>query len=88
MVELVSPNATARPRIRARAADGPELTAYPGEVVGLAGLAGQGQSEMLRRIFDAARRWRGEVHGGSVEGDAAIDSVETVKEIEIGCCVQ
>ena len=33
---------------RARAAERrAELTAYPGEVVGLAGLAGQGQTEML-----------------------------------------
>ena len=69
--------ATAQPRIRARAADGPELTAYPGEVVGLAGLAGQGQSEMLRRIFDAARRGRGEVHGSAalVAGDRQTEGI-------------
>ena len=47
------------PRARARPPaqnDGRELTAYRGEVVGLAGLAGQGQTEMLRRLFDAAQR--------------------------------
>ena len=47
------------PRARARAAaqtDERELTAYRGEVVGLAGLAGQGQTEMLRKLFDAARK--------------------------------
>ncbi|MBZ0227047.1 MAG: ATP-binding cassette domain-containing protein, partial [Bauldia sp.] len=32
------------------------LTAYRGEVVGLAGLGGQGQTEMLLRLFDAATR--------------------------------
>ena len=47
------------PRLRARApaqADGRELTAWRGEVVGLAGLAGHGQTEMLRRLFGAARQ--------------------------------
>jgi ribose transport system ATP-binding protein len=47
------------PRARARAlkqTDGRELTAYKGEVVGLAGLAGQGQTEMLRKLFDAERK--------------------------------
>lgn len=66
-----------RPRIRVRADAGPELVAYPGEVVGLAGLAGQGQSEMLRRIFDAARRRRGEVDGSAalVAGDRQTEGV-------------
>ena len=69
--------ADARPRIRARAEGGTELVAYPGEVVGLAGLAGQGQSEMLRRIFDAARRRRGEVDGSAalVAGDRQTEGV-------------
>ena len=48
-----APRARARPPAQT---DGRELTAYRGEVVGLAGLAGQGQTEMLRRLFDAARR--------------------------------
>ncbi|MCX5495439.1 sugar ABC transporter ATP-binding protein [Kaistia dalseonensis] len=45
------------PRVRVaadRQAGGPELIAHQGEIVGLAGLGGQGQSEMLIRIFDAA----------------------------------
>ena len=46
------PEAKARPP---RQADGRDLTAYRGEVVGLAGLAGQGQTEMLRQLFNAAR---------------------------------
>lgn len=33
---------------------GTELTAHKGEVVGLAGLSGQGQTELLVRIFDRA----------------------------------
>ncbi len=48
-----------KPRVRARPigqADGRELAAYRGEVVGLAGLDGQGQTEMLIRLFDAACR--------------------------------
>ena len=47
------------PRARCRPShqtDGRELTAYRGEVVGLAGLGGQGQTEMLLRLFDAATR--------------------------------
>ncbi|MFL5336509.1 MAG: ATP-binding cassette domain-containing protein, partial [Geminicoccaceae bacterium] len=59
------------PRVRARLErqpDGRELVAYPGEVVGLAGLAGQGQSEMLVRLFDAGRRGK----GGAVEGRVAL----------------
>jgi ribose transport system ATP-binding protein len=39
--------------------DGRELLAYQGEVVGLAGLGGQGQTEILRDLFfSAARRSR------------------------------
>src|SRR6201999_1190347 len=35
---------------------GAELIARQGEVIGLAGLAGHGQTELLRRIFAASRR--------------------------------
>ena len=48
-----APRARARPSAQT---DGRELTAHRGEVVGLAGLAGQGQTEMLRKLFDAARK--------------------------------
>jgi ribose transport system ATP-binding protein len=44
------------PVARARPAGGPELIAHKGEIVGLAGLGGQGQTEMLRALFFAARR--------------------------------
>jgi ribose transport system ATP-binding protein len=46
-------------RIRARPArqeDGNELVAREGEIVGLAGLAGHGQTDLLLAIFNAARR--------------------------------
>ncbi len=58
------------PRIRARAlAGGKDLIAHRGEIVGLAGLGGQGQSEMLIRIFDAAKR---SAPGLAVEGGTAL----------------
>ena len=63
---------TGAPRARARPpaqSDGRELTAYRGEVVGLAGLGGQGQTEMLRRLFDAARR---RIRDASVEEPVAL----------------
>ncbi len=44
------------PVARARPAGGPELVAHKGEIVGLAGLGGQGQTEMLRALFFAARQ--------------------------------
>jgi ribose transport system ATP-binding protein len=46
-------------RVRARPArqnDGKELVAHEGEIIGLAGLAGHGQTDLLLAIFDAARR--------------------------------
>jgi ribose transport system ATP-binding protein len=44
-------------RVRAdlRSGERISLTAHEGEIVGLAGLAGQGQTEMLLRVFDGAR---------------------------------
>jgi ribose transport system ATP-binding protein len=69
-------------RVRARPAaqeDGRELVVHEGEVVGLAGLGGHGQTEMLIGIFDAARgRRRGaEVHGSValVAGDRQSDGI-------------
>jgi ribose transport system ATP-binding protein len=41
-------------RARPRAGEGMGLVAHEGEIVGLAGLAGQGQTEMLLRIFDGS----------------------------------
>ena len=52
------------------------LTAHEGEIVGLAGLAGQGQTEMLMRVFDGARGDT-EVSGtvAVVAGDRQTDGV-------------
>jgi ribose transport system ATP-binding protein len=66
-------------RIEIPAAEGaPALHVQAGEVVGLAGLAGHGQKEMLRRIYRAAR-----AHGDrncNVIGDAAYVSGDRQRE--------
>ncbi|MGO4834648.1 ATP-binding cassette domain-containing protein, partial [Rhizobiaceae sp. 2RAB30] len=61
-----APLVTAKP---AGQHDGRELTAHRGEIVGLAGLGGHGQTEMLFRIFDGARH---RATGVSVSAPAAI----------------
>jgi ribose transport system ATP-binding protein len=43
-----------RVQAKARQGDTVALAAHAGEIVGLAGLAGQGQTEMLLRVFDRA----------------------------------
>jgi ribose transport system ATP-binding protein len=60
------------PRVRMKPPaqkDGRELTAHRGEVVGLAGLAGQGQTEMLRQVFNASHR---RVRGASIAEPVAL----------------
>lgn len=54
----VSRRDTGTPRLTIRTAggDGPELAAWRGEIVGLAGLEGHGQTDMLLRIYHAAGR--------------------------------
>lgn len=69
-------------KVRARPASrqaGTELVAREGEVIGLAGLAGHGQSDLLRDIFTAAGRRRSgiEVHAAValVAGDRQNDGI-------------
>jgi ribose transport system ATP-binding protein len=67
-----------RVRIRPeRQADGRELTAHEGEIVGLAGLAGHGQTELLLAAFDAASRPRS---GEMVEGPVALVAGDRVSD--------
>jgi ribose transport system ATP-binding protein len=57
--EAAAPRGTTPIRVRARLAkqsDGIELVAHQGEIVGLAGLSGHGQTELLLSIFKGARR--------------------------------
>jgi ribose transport system ATP-binding protein len=82
-------------RVRARPAnqsDGRELTAFRGEVVGLAGLEGQGQTTMLHTVFAAARGRRREASVSEpvtlVAGDRQTDGIfalwSIAKNISIG----
>jgi ribose transport system ATP-binding protein len=78
-------------RVRTELRDGEtiDLAAHEGEIVGLAGLAGQGQTEMLMRVFDGARG-DAEVSGtvAVVAGDRQTDGVFPLwsinKNISIG----
>jgi len=69
-------------RVRARPArqsDGVELTAHEGEIIGLAGLAGHGQTDLLLAVFDAARRRKPDVEVSApvalVAGDRQTDGI-------------
>ena len=59
--------------------EGIELRAHAGEIIGLAGLAGHGQSDLLVDVFDAgsSSTGRSEVHGpvALVPGDRQTDGV-------------
>ncbi len=53
---FISKRETGAPKVEVRQTDqgaGPALTAHRGEIVGLAGLGGHGQTDMLIRIYDA-----------------------------------
>jgi len=69
-------------RVRARPArqeDGKELVAHAGEIIGLAGLAGHGQTDLLLAIFAAAARTRGGIEVTApvalVAGDRQSDGI-------------
>jgi len=78
-----APVARARP---AGQTNGAELVAHRGEVVGLAGLGGQGQTEMLRELFSAARRRSREASVSEpvalVAGDRQTDGIFPLWSIE------
>jgi ribose transport system ATP-binding protein len=60
-----------------RQTDGQELVAREGEVVGLAGLAGHGQTDLLLAAFDAATRRRAQ---SAVDGPVALVAGDRVSD--------
>jgi ribose transport system ATP-binding protein len=60
-----------------RQMEGRELVVHEGEIVGLAGLAGHGQTELLVAAFDAAARSRS---AGLVEGPVALVAGDRVSD--------
>ncbi|MGK9232163.1 sugar ABC transporter ATP-binding protein [Inquilinus limosus] len=84
-------SAPVRVRVPAGPATGLELVAREGEIIGLAGLAGHGQSRLLQRVYDAAsgsrfglRRGGAEVRGrvAFVAGDRQTEGVFPLWSIE------
>jgi ribose transport system ATP-binding protein len=63
----------------ARQGDDRELVAHEGEIIGLAGLAGHGQTDLLLAIFDGARRRKPGIHVTEpvalVAGDRQTDGI-------------
>jgi ribose transport system ATP-binding protein len=63
----------------ARQADATELVAHAGEIIGLAGLAGHGQTQLLLGVFEAAHRHTGRVKVNGpvalVAGDRQADGI-------------
>jgi len=87
--EHASRRSEAAPRIEAapkRQSDGRKLAAHRGEIVGLAGLGGHGQTDMLLRIFEGAAARTADVRvDGSVAivaGDRQSDGVFPLWSIE------
>lgn len=75
------------PRCRARPAgqgQGPELMAWPGEVVGLAGLAGHGQTDMLVDLFDRLGSKRSALVAGDRQTDGVFPLWSIAANISVG----
>jgi ribose transport system ATP-binding protein len=64
-------------RVTARSEGGFALRAQAGEIIGLAGLAGHGQSEMIVEIFDAAHAPH---RGHAVQGGVAMVAGDRVRD--------
>jgi ribose transport system ATP-binding protein len=76
-----APRGTTPVRVRARPAnqtDGVELLAHEGEIVGLAGLSGHGQTALLLEIFRAASRSRSPLLAGRNAGIKVTDPVALI----------
>jgi ribose transport system ATP-binding protein len=72
----IAPQAKARSKVQD---DDRELQVYPGEIVGLAGLGGHGQTAMLLQLFEAAKRRRADARVecgvAMVPGDRQTDGI-------------
>ena len=89
IADHASLRAGAAPRVDAapkRQGDGRRLVAHRGEIVGLAGLGGHGQTEMLIRVFSGASATIPDVRGDGavalVAGDRQSDGVFPLWSIE------
>jgi ribose transport system ATP-binding protein len=75
------------PACRASPADqgqGPELRAWPGEVVGLAGLAGHGQTDMLVGLFEQLGPKRSALVAGDRQTDGIFPLWSIAANISVG----